>query len=104
MRKTDRITGMPLVIESEPAPKRCSPRKRSGRPVIKIRLTAESQDDAELACAVVEELLATLQCRMQAPRPGGNPRYADDPKVLAYGDFELPPVKRRRSAVKRKRV
>jgi hypothetical protein len=103
MPETDRVTGMPLLVDSDPAPKRRSPRKLGGGAVIKLRITADSEDDALRACALVEELLAELNCRMQRPRQGGNPRYADDPKFLAYGDFELPLVTRRRT-VKRKRV
>lgn len=85
------------ILEPPTVPaRRRSPRKRSGGPVIKIRLTAGCEDDAQRACELVEELLTALNCRMQRPRTGNNPKYADDPKWLAYGDFELPAKKQRK--------
>jgi len=76
--------------------RRRSPRKLGGGPLLKLRLTADSEEDAQRACELVEDLLAHLNCRMQRPRQGSNPKYADDPKWLAYGDFELPATRRQR--------
>jgi hypothetical protein len=57
--------------------------------LIKIRITADSEAEAITAVALVEQQLAKLNCRMLRPRVGSNPKYADDPKWLAYGDFEI---------------
>jgi len=69
--------------------KRRAPRKLNRGPIVKIRLTADDEETAERAAALVEEALAAQQCRMQRPRQGSNPKYADDPKWMSYGDFEL---------------
>lgn len=85
----DRTT--PAIVA---VPTRRAARKLEGKRIVKIRITADSEADAEAARTLIEEALAAAQCRMQTPRQGSNPKYADDPKWMSYGDFVLPERKR----------
>lgn len=51
----------------------------------KIRITADSQDASDAARTFLEGCISTL--KLQKGRVGRNPKYAADPKVLAYGEF-----------------
>lgn len=73
-----------------PTKTRRQPRQLDGKRVVKIRIVADCEEDADQARALVEQLLARLECRMQAPREGQNPKYADEQKWMSYGDFVLP--------------
>lgn len=55
---------------------------------IKIRTTSDSQHASDAARAYLERLLPGL--KLAKGRKGNNPRYDDDPKVLAYGELEIP--------------
>lgn len=80
---------------------------------VKIRITSTSMKDSERA---KEYLLTQLPgLSLATARKGGNPKYADSPNVLAYGDLDVPekvrgetgrlkqePVKPRRRQASRK--
>lgn len=83
-------------IDQLTKPARRSPRKLRGGPIVKLRITADSEAEAEQARQLIEQLLASLNCRMQRPRAGSNPKYADAQKWISYGDIELPASKRKR--------
>ncbi|MFV9507898.1 MAG: hypothetical protein AB4911_25400 [Oscillochloridaceae bacterium umkhey_bin13] len=55
---------------------------------VKIRITADSAEDAELIRAHLERTLAP-GLKLAKARQGSNPKYADDPKWLAYGTLTL---------------
>lgn len=85
------MTTKPTIVTVPTAERtRRSPRKLDGKRIVKIRITADSEADADAARALIEDALAGAQCRMQTPRQGSNPKYADDPKWMSYGDFVLP--------------
>jgi len=86
-----------IVPVATTKPQRRAPRKLDGKWLVKIRITAHSEADAEQARALIEELLSSVQCRMQTPHQGSNPKYADDPKWMSYGDFVLPAKTKRGS-------
>lgn len=72
-----------------PTTTRRPPRQLDGKRVVKIRITADCEADAEEARAIIEHVLATHQARMQTPREGSNPKYIDAQKWMSYGDFTL---------------
>ncbi len=84
-----------IVAVPTAKPERRSPRKLDGKRIIKIRITADNEADAEQARALIEQALAGAQCRLQSPRQGNNPKYADAPKWMSYGDFVLPATTKR---------
>lgn len=89
-------------MSDDTKPQRRSPRKLDGKRIVKLRITADSEEDAEAARELIEGLLSDAQCRMQTPRQGSNPKYADDPKWMSYGDFVLPERRQRATTVKLK--
>lgn len=52
--------------------------------MLKIRLLSEDPDEVEAAIELFEALFPDM--RFSSPRIGGNPKYANDPKYLAYGE------------------
>ena len=70
----------------------------SPRTIIKLRITADDESAATTAIAILEAALARYGCKLARPRMGSNPKYADQPKYLAYGDMVIAgePPKRRR--------
>lgn len=55
---------------------------------VKVRIVADSQEDCDAARAYLEALLGD-RFSMRRGREGSNPKYAQDPKVLAYGELRL---------------
>lgn len=53
----------------------------------KVRITADNQEESDRVRAWLERRLPEL--KLSRGRVGGNPKYADDPKVLAYGELEV---------------
>lgn len=51
--------------------------------MIKIRLCSDDLEEISNAIAYLEKTFPTL--RFTAPRIGSNPRYADNPQYLSYG-------------------
>jgi hypothetical protein len=104
------IRGVERELEraTRPAPapatksRRRAPRKRSGGPIIEVRLKADNEEQAQQACAIVEKLLATLNCRMQRPRQGTNPKYEGNQRWMVYGDFDLPTATEKKRVRKKK--
>lgn len=80
------------------------------RTIIKLRITADNEEAATRAVTLIEAALSKYGCKIARPRQGSNPKYANDPKYLAYGDMVIagPPKKRRSTptapATKRKSV
>lgn len=62
---------------------------------IKIRLTGDSEQEVLDAIEICEQLLPN--CVITSPRQGRNPKYADDPKWLAYGEMQRAQPRQRRS-------
>jgi len=54
---------------------------------IKIRITADTEQDAELLIAALTALLPGYSSRKA--RAGNNPKYADNQKFLAYGELTI---------------
>lgn len=63
---------------------------RSASPVVRVRIAAVSEAECLAACARI--VAALPGCRMQRPRPGNNPKYADNPRWFSYGAWELEPT------------
>lgn len=67
--------------------------------VIKIRLCADDEPTCREGIELVEQALPNA--RMQSPRQGSNPKYADQQKWFAYGELDTSKAKvtrRRRKA------
>jgi hypothetical protein len=66
--------------------------------IIKLRLCADNEADAQKARDIVEAALAKYGCRLATPRAGRNPKYADAQKVFSYGELVInaPAPKRKR--------
>lgn len=65
--------------------------------MLKVRLIASSEDEAIAAVKRYEKKHPGL--RFSSPRPGGNPKYADDDSWLAYGEDrgDKAPARRKRA-------
>lgn len=60
------------------------------RITVQVRITADTQEESDLARAFLEDALPGLG--LQKGRAGGNPKYAENPKVLAYGQLVFCPT------------
>jgi hypothetical protein len=60
---------------------------RARKATAKIRISAPDQVTSDAIRVVLEALLPGV--RLQRGRIGSNPKYADRPEVLAYGELEL---------------
>lgn len=56
--------------------------------VFKVRITSPGPEEAELLRAALKLAFGDALTLSKA-RKGGNPKYADRPDVLAYGELEL---------------
>lgn len=54
--------------------------------IIKIRLCTEDEPACRAGIDLVERAL--LNARMQSPRQGSNPKYAEQQKWFAYGEID----------------
>lgn len=67
---------------------------------VKIRITSDSAEDAEHARDYLLKRLPGLS--LATARKGNNPKYADNPQVLAYGDLDVP-IGREKAPTRRRR-
>ena len=66
--------------------------------IIKVRLTADSEQEAQTAREHLQQLVPGL--KFQSPRQGSNPKYEGQQKWFCYGEWERKPV----SVGRRKRL
>jgi hypothetical protein len=57
--------------------------------LVKIRITAESQEDSDAAREFLRSVFSD-RLTLNKGRPGNNPKYEGQQKVLAYGELEIP--------------
>jgi hypothetical protein len=57
--------------------------------LVKIRITAESQEDSDAAREFLRSVFSD-RLTLNKGRPGNNPKYEGQQKVLAYGELDIP--------------
>lgn len=57
-------------------------------PIYKIRITSDTEEQGELLRQAFKAVFGDALTLSKA-RKGNNPKYAADPKFLAYGELEL---------------
>lgn len=57
---------------------------------VKIRITADNEDDATQAREYLKSLLGS-GLSLAKPRQGTNPKYADNQKYMCYGEVDFTP-------------
>lgn len=70
--------------------------------VVKVRLQADSEPEAQKALEVVEKALKGA-CRLYKPREGTNPKYEGNQKWAVYGELDLDRVSGKKGPYKRRK-